>query len=69
MEQQKRNLYGVMSEEVVSWSDNFWTIYLTKMFKQQKKIRNSLHHSQTSTKVQQEERKMKRDKMKEKEKI
>jgi hypothetical protein len=42
--------------------------YLTKMFKQQK-IKNSLHHSQTSTKVQQEERKMKKDKMKEKEKI
>ncbi len=34
-----------------------------------KKTRNSLHHSQTSTKVQQEERKMKKDKMKEKEKI
>ncbi len=56
-----------MSEEVVSWSDNL-NNYLTKMFKQQK-TRNSLHHSQTSTKVHQEERKMKRDKMKEKKKI
>jgi hypothetical protein len=34
-----------------------------------KKLETPFHHSQTSTKVHQEERKMKRDKMKEKKKI
>jgi len=35
------------------------------MFKQLK-LRNSLHHSQTSVEVQQEKRKMKKDEMKKK---
>jgi hypothetical protein len=50
---------------VVLQKEFFLGHYSTKMFKQLK-IKNSLHHLQTSIEVQQEKRKMKTDEIKKK---